>query len=182
MRLGVDAQFLEEEFTDAPGIRLPTGRLHNRTDNDTSGLWFSAGNLLDHVGVGTIASSMGRNQRAIVGDNSKAPGRNDVIGFTLTGEDTLNDLARKLVVKRTILDQRYHPRDLSRRDRQCLKFHAFRFAIRVSSPGATTSGRPPDRLPHPQLRPRHRRPRNSPRRACRSRKGPLLLQPPKAGL
>ena len=79
MRLGVDAQF-RREFTDAPGIRLPTGRLHNRTDNDTSGLWFSASNLLDHVGVGRDRFVDGRNQWAIVGDNSKAPGRNDVIG------------------------------------------------------------------------------------------------------
>ena len=86
--LGGDAQLLQDELTDAGGVGLAAGGLHDSAHDGANGLDLAAADLLRHRRVGGERLGHGCFQSRIVLHDSKSACFDDRVRITFTGEYT----------------------------------------------------------------------------------------------
>src|SRR5580700_3942566 len=79
----MSAQALQDELTDAGGIGLAPGRLHDLADQDSGCGYLTVTDLGDHVGVCGDGIVHGGGKRALVADHGQATGFDHLVRVAL---------------------------------------------------------------------------------------------------
>src|SRR5665647_2598583 len=111
-------QAVEEQRPYGCGVGLAAHLAHDRTDERAGGLDLAVTYLLGSVRVGSDCPVHRCLQGAGAGHDCQVPGRDDILGVTLTSEHPVDDLPRQLVVDRAVVDVLLYGRDLPWHDVQ----------------------------------------------------------------
>ena len=115
-RPAINGHLLEDQLAHPAGVGLAAHLLHHRADQRAGRGDLAVADLVGDVGVGGDGVVDGSAQRTVVGDDREPTGRDDLVGGALAGEQSVEDLARQLVVEGAVVDQGLDARDLGGRD------------------------------------------------------------------